>query len=55
MKERVMIAMGLAGQPSFVIADELMITHDLEVVRHMSDRIAVMEKGRIIECIKDIC
>jgi len=27
----------------------LFISHDLEVVRHLSDRIAVMEKGRIID------
>ncbi len=33
----------------------LFISHDMEVIRHMSDRIAVMEKGRIIDNIKDIC
>jgi len=27
----------------------LFISHDLEVVRHMSDRIAMMEKGQIVE------
>jgi ABC-type glutathione transport system ATPase component len=27
----------------------LFISHDMEVVRHMSDRIAVMDKGRIVE------
>lgn len=31
----------------------LFISHDLEVVRHMSDRIAVMEKGRIINILDD--
>jgi ABC-type oligopeptide transport system ATPase subunit len=33
----------------------LFISHDMEVVRHMSDRIAFMEKGRIIDSIMDIC
>ncbi|MDD2836136.1 MAG: ABC transporter ATP-binding protein, partial [Methanothrix sp.] len=33
----------------------LFISHDMEVVRHMSDRISVMEKGRIIDSVKDIC
>ncbi len=33
----------------------LFISHDMDVVRNMSDRIAVMEKGRIIDSVKDIC
>ncbi len=33
----------------------LFISHDMEAVRHMSDRIAVMEMGRVIDDLKDIC
>lgn len=28
----------------------LMITHNLDVVRHMADRIAVMKSGQLVEC-----
>jgi ABC-type oligopeptide transport system ATPase subunit len=27
----------------------LFISHDMEIVRHMSDRIAVMEEGKIVD------
>jgi peptide/nickel transport system ATP-binding protein len=27
----------------------LMISHDLKVVRHMTDRIVIMEQGRVVE------
>lgn len=77
MKQRVVIAMALAGEPKLLIADEpttaldttiqaqilqllgelkhkydmsiLFITHDLGVVRHFADRIAVMYAGHIVE------
>ncbi|MCY4362269.1 MAG: dipeptide ABC transporter ATP-binding protein [Gammaproteobacteria bacterium] len=77
MKQRVMLAIALAGEPELLIADEpttaldvttqarmlellkklqrdtgmaiLFITHDLAVASRVSDRVAVMNKGRIVE------
>lgn len=77
MKQRVVIAMALAGNPDILIADEpttaldvtiqaqvlsviqrlqeehdmglILITHDLAIVAHMADRVAVMYAGEIIE------
>jgi peptide/nickel transport system ATP-binding protein len=77
MKQRVMIAMALAGQPELLIADEpttaldvtiqaqilallqrlqrerhmamLLITHDLNVVRKMANRVGVMYAGHLVE------
>jgi peptide/nickel transport system ATP-binding protein len=77
MRQRVMIAMALAGRPKLLIADEpttaldvtiqaqildlmrklqadngmsvLLITHDLGVIAEMSDRVAVMYAGKVVE------
>ena len=77
MRQRVMIAMALSGQPKLLIADEpttaldftvqaqiltlmcelrvefgsalLLITHDMGVVAQMADRVAVLDKGRLVE------
>ena len=78
MKQRVMIAIAVAGDPDLLIADEpttaldatiqkqvlslinglvasrnmslLVISHDLNVVRYLCDRIVVMYAGKIVEC-----
>ena len=77
MKQRVMLAMALAGEPDLLIADEpttaldvttqarilallkkiqrdmgmamLFITHDLAVASQVADRVAVMNKGKLVE------
>ena len=77
MKQRVMLALALAGEPDLLIADEpttaldvttqarilallkkiqrdtgmamLFITHDLAVASQVADRVAVMNKGKLVE------
>ena len=77
MRQRAMIAVALAANPTLLIADEpttaldvtiqaqvldlfgrikaesdmalLLVTHDLGIVSHVADRVAVMYSGRIVE------
>jgi len=77
LRQRILIAIALAGKPALLVADEptsaldvsiqsqilallkqlkndlqlslLLITHDLGVVAHMADRVAVMYAGKIVE------
>jgi peptide/nickel transport system ATP-binding protein len=77
MRQRIMIAMGLANSPQLIVADEpttaldvtiqaqilqllrrvntetgasvLFISHDIEVVASLCDRVVVMYAGRIVE------
>lgn len=77
MRQRIVIAIALAGNPKLLIADEpttaldvsvqseilklirrlgqkhdagvILVTHDMAVIREITDRVAVMRHGRLIE------